>query len=161
MKFLYSFLIIILIYGHLFGQNFTQYDTFSDFERDILLKNDTTYIINFFATWCKPCMKELPYFDEFSKSLKAEKIKVVLVSLDIKSQINKFAKPIILSKHLQPNVVFLTDRKYKIWMGKVNPNWHGEIPSTLLLHGQKSEFVPKPFETISDLNSKINSFNHN
>ena len=44
--------------------------------------NDTTYIINFWASWCGPCVAELPQFDALQKKYAAEKVKVLMVSFD-------------------------------------------------------------------------------
>lgn len=44
--------------------------------------NDTLYITNFFATWCGPCMRELPEFAQKMQETKNEKVKFRFVSLD-------------------------------------------------------------------------------
>ena len=41
--------------------------TFEDFAPLLAKENDTTYVINFWATWCRPCIKEMPYFEEINK----------------------------------------------------------------------------------------------
>src|SRR5690606_6809447 len=45
-------------------------------------KNDSIYVINFWATWCKPCIKELPAFEKIASEYADKKVKVLLVSLD-------------------------------------------------------------------------------
>ena len=40
------------------------------------------YLIDFWATWCKPCIKELPAFEELNARYQDKGLKVVLVSLD-------------------------------------------------------------------------------
>src|SRR5688572_595506 len=44
--------------------------------------NDTTYIVNFWATWCKPCVEELPHFEQLYQEYKDKKVRLILVSLD-------------------------------------------------------------------------------
>ena len=34
-------------------------------------KDDDVYVINFWATWCAPCVKELPYFEQLNKNYKS------------------------------------------------------------------------------------------
>ncbi|HUQ96576.1 MAG TPA: TlpA disulfide reductase family protein, partial [Chitinophagaceae bacterium] len=46
--------------------------------------SDTTYIINFWATWCVPCLEEMPAFEGLRKRLKNEKVKILLVNVDVK-----------------------------------------------------------------------------
>jgi thiol-disulfide isomerase/thioredoxin len=43
---------------------------------------DTIYVVNFWATWCKPCVEELPIFDSLNLEVKGQAIKVLLVNLD-------------------------------------------------------------------------------
>ena len=42
-------------------------------------KTESVQVVNFWATWCAPCIKELPYFEELNK---LENVDVLLVSLD-------------------------------------------------------------------------------
>ncbi len=44
--------------------------------------NDTLYVVNFSATWCKPCIGEMPYFEKADAAFKPKKVKVVFVSLN-------------------------------------------------------------------------------
>jgi len=37
-------------------------------------------VINFWATWCAPCVKEMPFFEKLNRDDK--NIKVILVSMD-------------------------------------------------------------------------------
>src|SRR5690606_6034887 len=61
--------------------------TFRELEARISQQSDTTYLVNFWATWCAPCLKELPHFDRLQRSYSSEKVKVLLVSLDFRSQL--------------------------------------------------------------------------
>ncbi len=47
---------------------------------------DTLYIVNFWATWCIPCVKELPAFDIIHDLYKGQPVKVLLMSFDFKEQ---------------------------------------------------------------------------
>lgn len=70
--------------------------------------NDTTYIISFWATWCKPCIKELPYFDSLQTKYAGKKIKVLLVSLDFKKNYEKMLLPYVEKHNVKTQVVLLT-----------------------------------------------------
>ena len=48
-------------------------------------ESDTIYVINFWATWCKPCVKEMPYFEKLGANFADKKLKVILISLDLPS----------------------------------------------------------------------------
>src|SRR4051812_38333363 len=68
--------------------------------------SDTTYVINFWATWCKPCVAELPAFEKLNTKYKADKVKVILVSNDLKKQVDTQLKPFIAKHKLRSTVLF-------------------------------------------------------
>ena len=52
-------------------------------------------LINFWATWCAPCIKEMPYLDQFEKKYKDKGFSVLAVSVDNQkslSQVRSFIK---------------------------------------------------------------------
>ena len=59
-----------------FAQEVVVYEKFDDFEKAIIKEDDNVYVINFWATWCAPCIKELPYFEKLH--LENKKVKVIL-----------------------------------------------------------------------------------
>jgi thiol-disulfide isomerase/thioredoxin len=67
---------------------------FDQIEKLIASGNDTTYVFNFWATWCVPCVKEFPSFQALAGKHKNEKVKVVMCSLDFKSEYGDSSGPI-------------------------------------------------------------------
>ena len=120
-------------------------------------KNDTTYVINFWATWCKPCVEELPYFIELYNNYQGEKVKLILVSLDFKKQIDKKLIPFIEKHNLQPEVVVLTDPDANSWIPKIADEWSGAIPATLVYNKNNRSFYEQSFESFEELNSILKS----
>jgi thiol-disulfide isomerase/thioredoxin len=108
-------------------------ESYDILERSLDLESDTTYVINFWATWCKPCVQELPYFEQFNLENKNKAVKVILVSLDFAKQIDSHLIPFIEKRKLTSLVVFMADKNYNQWLNKVSPEWSGSIPATLLL----------------------------
>jgi len=96
-------------------------------------KNDTTYVINFWATWCAPCVKELPYFEKLNQKYTDKKVKVILVSQDFSKQLEKKLKPFLEKNKLQSEVLVLIDPDANSWIDKVNPAWSGAIPATVII----------------------------
>ena len=119
--------------------------------------NDTTYVINFWATWCKPCVEELPYFEKVHQLYQNKKLKVVLVSLDFKKQLESKLLPFVKERQLQPEVLALTDGKYNTWIDKVDAEWGGAIPITVIYNAQKRQFVEEPFANFEELDELIQS----
>ncbi len=134
------------------------YEEFAQLEPLFRFNNDTTYVINFWATWCKPCIKELPYFEELNSHHKNEKVKVILVSLDFPEKVESNLVPFVQKKQLQSKVVVLLDGKYNDWIDKVSPDWSGAIPATYIYKNGQNRLVGEPFENFEELNEVIEPF---
>jgi len=106
---------------------------------ETILKNnsDTTYVINFWATWCKPCVKELPDLEKLNEKYSGKKVKVILVSLDFKRQYETNLIPYVSKNKLQSQVVLLDEPDYNSWIDKVDKSWGGAIPVTLVINNHK------------------------
>ena len=98
---------------------------------------DTTYVVNFWATWCTPCVKELPYFEMLNKQHSKNRVKVLLLSLDFTEYIESKLIPFIGRKSLTSEVSVLDERDDNIWIPRVNPEWSGAIPATLFVNSSK------------------------
>ena len=119
---------------------------FDEFYSKIDLSSDDTYVINFWATWCSPCVKELPYFESVNKEYADKNVKVILVSLDFPSQIESRLKPYIRKNNIKSNVILLDDSKMNKWVPRVSEKWDGGIPATLIVNSSSYNFYPSPFE---------------
>ena len=124
-----------------------------DVQRILSSTNDTTYVINFWATWCVPCVKEFPAFQELAKTHSREKLKVVMVSLDFKKDFMKSLVPFIQKHPINGEVVLLDEPDYNSWIDKVDSSWGGEIPVTIMVNGARKlhqfyghDFTPKTLE---------------
>jgi thiol-disulfide isomerase/thioredoxin len=134
------------------------YDSYDDLAYLFNYQNDTTYVINFWATWCAPCIAELPYFENMNKTYKDEKVKVVLISLDSKKAIDSKLRPFIQREKLMSHVVALTDTDYNTWIDKVNPDWDGAIPVTIIYNKEEYEIIKGEFDNYEELNTIVKSY---
>jgi len=107
------------------------------------LDSDTTYVINFWATWCSPCVKEIGYFEELHRAYVLEKLQVVLVSLDFPNQMERRVIPFLQEKEITAPVRLVTDLDYNSWIDQVDPSWTGALPATLILRKDKRLFLEK------------------
>lgn len=118
--------------------------------------NDTTYVINFWATWCKPCVEELPDFLKTASELKSTKVKFIFVSLDFPSKKESRLIPYVKSKKINEQVILLNDPNTNSWINEVNANWSGAIPATLIYKGNNQTFTEGSL-TYGELNKIIKS----
>ncbi len=96
---------------------------------------DTTYVINFWATWCKPCVKELPEFEKFKTANEGKPIKVILVSTDLKVKLESGVKPFVKTHHLTGEI-YLLDEAPSSYYEKINADWSGALPATLIVYAK-------------------------
>ena len=119
---------------------------FSDLEK-YARDHDTVLVINFWATWCKPCVKELPHFEAAREHFKDKPVKFLLVSLDFKRELDTRVTPFVKSKKIQAPVVLLDEPDYNSWINKVDSSWSGAIPGTLFIDTKGNrKFMETEFE---------------
>lgn len=129
---------------------------FEQLESFLSSKPDKTLVVNFWATWCKPCIKELPYFEAAQTKYK-EDIRVILVSLDFPEKLESQLIPFVNENAIHSQVVLLDDPYENEWIPKVDSTWSGAIPATLIISGSKKVFYEKSF-TQEELENEILKF---
>ena len=131
---------------------------FDELERQYLQKkNDSVYIINFWATWCKPCVKELPAFEKIASDYSSKKVKILLVSLDFSDKIESQVIPFIQRNNIKSEVVLLDDADANSWIPKVSPQWSGAIPATVIYKKGDKKFYEQSF-TFEQLETELKTF---
>ncbi len=113
---------------------------FNDFEPHLHFHNDTTYLVNFWASWCSPCVEELPAFERIGEEYGHLKVKVLLVSLDFPKQIESKLVPFLEQNQIQSEVLVLNDPDANKWIDRVDPSWSGSLPATLIYHKSDRTF---------------------
>lgn len=106
-----------------------------------LADTDTVWVLNFWATWCGPCVAELPSFEKLNKEYADQKVKVVLISTDFKKQVETKVKPFVEKKKLKSQVVFMDESNPNNWIDLVSTDWSGAIPATLIVAKRKDKFL--------------------
>ena len=127
---------------------------FNELKQRVFNKSDTTYVVNFFASWCAPCLKEIPAFLQLIDSSQISKTKVLLVSVDFKIDAEKNLEPII-NKYLLPPIYLLDEPNGNVWINEIDNNWSGAIPATLIVKkNRKRRFIVTSL-TFAKLNKLI------
>ena len=139
-----SFLLFLLFSVRGYNQNVKLLNINQLNER---IKNgkDSTYVVNFWATWCAPCIKELPHFEKLGAEHKSEKVTVLLVSLDFKSKLQSNVIPFVKRKNLKNEVFLLNESNPQEFIDRIDPSWSGSIPATLFIKNDKRKFVESEF----------------
>lgn len=130
---------------------------FNGFKRFLNKKDDKIHVINFWATWCAPCVKELPYFEQLNEKYGAKNVDVVLVSLDFPHLYDSKLKPFIVKNKLKSKVIALDDVDMNSWIHQVNKDWSGSIPATIIYKDGTSKFFEQSF-TYESLEKEILKF---
>ena len=107
-----------------------------DVVRFFSAKNDTTYVVNFWATFCKPCIEEIPDFIRIAEKYKTKKVKLLLVSLDLPSYVAVRLPAFIKKNNFKTNHVWLNETDADIFCPKIDGKWSGAIPATLIVNNR-------------------------
>ena len=134
------------------------YQTFSEFEHELNKIDDKVHVVTFWATWCKPCVKELPYFEKLHENYKDKNVEVNLVSIDRHNQIESHLKPFIKKHNLQSRLLQLSDTNNNEWMPKVDEIWSRGIPTTLIYNSKDRLFLDFAFSDYQELELYIKQF---
>lgn len=118
---------------------------------------DTLYIINFWATWCAPCIKEIPYFEEIGEMYKDENVKVFMVSLDFPDMVQNSLIPFMKKNNMKNEVLLLDDPDANRWIPLVDDEWTGAIPATLVYDSKGRKFYKHSLSK-DQLMSIVNEF---
>ncbi|WP_211320104.1 TlpA disulfide reductase family protein [Dyadobacter jejuensis] len=117
--------------------------------------SESIHIVNFWAMWCAPCVKELPLLEQYKA--KYPDASVLLVSLDFPEDIETKLKPFLKKKGITLKVALLDDPDANRWIDRVDPNWSGAIPFTIIFDNKNRSFHERPFNDLPDLEQTINN----
>jgi thiol-disulfide isomerase/thioredoxin len=123
-------------------------------------KDNKIHVVNFWATWCAPCVKELPYFETINENYKDEGVEVLLVSLDFPKDYETKLKTFLKKKNIKSEVVAFDDTDQNRWIPAINKEWSGALPATIIYKGDKRQFYEKSF-TQEELETEIQGFVQN
>jgi thiol-disulfide isomerase/thioredoxin len=92
-------------------------------------------IINFWATYCIPCLEEIPYFEKAVKSHEKDSVQMLLVSLDLKDDYASI-KPFAIKRKIRSKIVWLNETDADYFCPKIDSTWSGSLPATLFINNK-------------------------
>ena len=98
--------------------------------------SDTVYVVNFWATFCKPCVGEIPSFINVVNKYKNQKVKLLLVSLDLPSYYPAKIAAFVKKSHFNTNIAWLNETNADIFCPMIDEKWSGAIPATIIVNGK-------------------------
>jgi thiol-disulfide isomerase/thioredoxin len=119
--------------------------SFDEFEPMLYRDTDSVYVINFWATWCAPCVREIPAFEKLNEVYEGKKVKVILVSLDFPNQLESRVGPFVRDMEVKSEVVLLDERNPNRWIPLVSEEWTGAIPATIIYSRDFRGFYQREF----------------
>jgi hypothetical protein len=103
-------------------------------------------------------VEELPYFEQLNNAMQGQKVKVILVSLDFPRQLDSKLVPFVQQKQLKSTVISLVDGDANSWLGKVDAQFGGAIPVTLIYNSKKRHFYGEQFASYQELETLVKAF---
>jgi thiol-disulfide isomerase/thioredoxin len=130
------FLCTFLVFGIVANSQKIAKWKMEDVVKSFSAKNDTTYVVNFWATFCKPCNEEIPDFIRLADKYKKQKVKLMLVSLDLPAYVAVKLPAFIKKYNYKTNHVWLNETNADIFCPMIDPKWSGAIPATIIVNNK-------------------------
>jgi thiol-disulfide isomerase/thioredoxin len=124
--------VILFLSAASLGQSIKQIKL-KDLQKLLTTQSDRIQVINFWATWCAPCVKEIPLFEKLRTD--NSNVDITLVSMDFDldpdpAKVERF----VTRKALKNKVVILAETDPNAWIDKIDKSWSGALPATLILN---------------------------
>jgi thiol-disulfide isomerase/thioredoxin len=112
----------------------------SQLQEEIKADKGKIQVINFWATWCAPCLKELPLFEKLHADRPDVHIRLVSMDMDLDPNPEKVRR-FVVRKKLAAEVIILDERNPNKWIDQVDKRWSGALPATLIINNQSGKRV--------------------
>ena len=113
------------------AQNQVEKISFDELMPLLKRENSRLKVVNFWATWCRPCVAEMPHFEALAAEFE-QSLEVIYVSLDDPATAESRVQAFVEKKGIANPVYVLTDTDPNTYVDRVDPSWSGSLPATIL-----------------------------
>ncbi|WP_158617957.1 TlpA family protein disulfide reductase [Chitinophaga lutea] len=106
--------------------------------KTLLHHPDTALVINLWATWCAPCLKEMPWFEKQAKALTNKPVKFIFLSLDMDDAYPQKIRRFITQQKITSTVLWLDEPNANKYASLLDPRWEGSIPATIFINSKRN-----------------------
>lgn len=132
----YTIILVSCLAGYGMAQERVPLVSLAGLEERLANGKDTTFVVNLWATWCAPCVAEMPYFEQLQQSHTEKPLRVLFVSLDATKNHGSVVK-FVQEKGLKNEVLLLDERNEQEFIPRISTEWSGAIPATLFVNTEK------------------------
>lgn len=135
MKRLFFVIVFCCIAGAITAQDIPKLKM-TDVVKRFSQKSDSIYVINFWATFCKPCVAEIPAFIDITNKYKKDKVKLLLVSVDLPSFYPKRIAAFATKNNFNASIAWLDETDADYFCPMIDSTWSGAIPATIIVNAK-------------------------
>ena len=107
----------------------------AELEKLIYTPSEKIQVINFWATWCGPCVKEMPLIEKLGQERNDIRITLVSMDLELDSNPDKVFR-FVERKAIKSDVMILDAPDPNSWIDKIEKQWSGSLPATIVINTQ-------------------------
>ena len=108
------------------------------FQQLVKSEKEHIQVINFWATWCAPCIKELPLLEKLGAERQDVLVRLVSMDMDLDPDPEKVRK-FVARKKIQSEVIILNEKNPNSWIDKLEKDWSGALPATLVVNNKNGK----------------------
>ncbi len=97
---------------------------------------ETPAVINFWATWCGPCVEEMPWFNKIVPEYKNKNTELVFVSLDNERAFPQSIQAFVNQKQIKATFIWLDETDANVFCPRIDKKWEGSIPATIFINNK-------------------------